>query len=173
MASPSLSSRDEHTRMLAYRKASTRRHEDLRMTIARYIRENLATVIAATLVACGLVASLVLLRPRAATNAQLVARVHDGDGHSYELPLSEDGSLEVTTALGTNVISVQDGFAFVAEADCPKGDCLRQHAISVPGQQLICLPHQLWVEIVEQGAPDGELDVTAATSTDDIDLVSR
>ena len=53
------------------------------------------------------------------------------------------------------------------------GDCLRQRAISVPGQQLICLPHKLWVEVVEQGAPDGELDVTAVTSADEVDLVSR
>jgi len=38
---------------------------------------------------------------------------------------------------------------------------------------MICLPHQLWVEIVETGAPDGELDVTAVTATDDVDLQSR
>ena len=103
----------------------------------------------------------------------MVARIHDGNGQTYELSLSEDDSLRVETSLGTNVIVVRDGAAFMAEADCPKGDCLRQRAISVPGQQLICLPHELWVEVVEAGAPDGELDVTAVTATDGIDLQSR
>ncbi len=143
------------------------------MTLIRYIRDNAATVVAATLIACGLVASSVLLRPRASASTEMVARIHDGNGQTYELPLSKDGSLTVETSLGTNVITVRDGAAFMAEADCPKGDCLRQRAISVPGQQLICLPHQLWVEVVEQGAPDGELDVTAVTSADEVDLVSR
>ena len=143
------------------------------MALLRHIRDNAATVVAAALIACGLVASFVLLRPRASVNAQMVARIHDGDGRTYELSLSEDDSLRVETSLGTNVIVVRDGAAFMAEADCPKGDCLRQRAISVPGQQLICLPHQLWVEVVEQGAPDGELDVTAVTSADEVDLVSR
>lgn len=143
------------------------------MTLIRYIRDNAATVVAATLIACGLVASSVLLRPRASASTEMVARIHDGNGQTYELPLSKDGSLTVETSLGTNVIAVRDGAAFMAEADCPKGDCLRQRAISVPGQQLICLPHQLWVEVVEQGAPDGELDVTAVTSADEVDLVSR
>lgn len=143
------------------------------MAVLRHIRENLATVVAAALIVCGLAACFVLLRPHTSSNAQLVARIHDGEGHSYELPLAEYGSLTVETSLGTNVIVVENGAVFVAEADCPKGDCLRQHAISAPGQQLICLPHQLWVEIVEAGAPDGELDVTAVTATGDADLVSR
>lgn len=143
------------------------------MALLRHIRDNAATVVAAALIACGLVASSVLLRPRASASTEMVARIHDGNGQTYELPLSKDGSLTVETSLGTNVIAVRDGAAFMAEADCPKGDCLRQRAISVPGQQLICLPHQLWVEVVEQGAPDGELDVTAVTSADEVDLVSR
>lgn len=143
------------------------------MAFLGFIRRNAATVVAAVLISCGLVASFVLLRPQAAADASLVARIHDAEGKTYELPLSEDASLTVETALGTNVIVVRDGAAFVAEADCPNGDCLRQHAISSLGQQLICLPHQLWVEVVAQGAPDGELDVTAVTATDDADLVSR
>jgi len=143
------------------------------MALLRHIRDNAATVVAAALIACGLVASFVLFRPHVPANAQMVARIHDGNGQTYELPLSKDGSLTVETSLGTNVIAVRDGAAFMAEANCPKGDCLRQHAISAHGQQLICLPHQLWVEIVETGAPDGELDVTAVTATDDVDLQSR
>ena len=143
------------------------------MAFLGFIRRNAATVVAAVLICCGLVASFVFLRPQTSTDTALVARIHDADGQTYELPLSKDASLTVETALGTNVIVVHDGAALVAKADCPNGDCLRHHAISSPGQQLICLPHQLWVEVVAQGAPDGELDVTAVTTTDGADLVSR
>lgn len=145
------------------------------MELARRIQEMRATVIAGVVVVACLVAAFVFLLPRASEGARLVARVHDADGATYGLPLDKDDQLTVTTSLGTNVIVVSGGAAHVAEADCPTGACLHQQPISLPGQQLICLPHQLWVEVVEQGAPDGELDVTAVTdgSGDNVDLVSR
>lgn len=142
------------------------------MTLPKPIRDNLATVIAAVLVVAVLLASFLLFRPRVAKGV-LVARIHDADGKTYELPLDKDDELSVTTALGTNVIAVADGEVRMLQADCPHGDCLHQHALSSPGQQIICLPHQLWIEVTEAGAPDGELDVTAVSDEDGIDLVSR
>ena len=158
--------------MLAYLKAKAieqRRH----MALPKVIRDNLATFVVGALVSFALLAAFLLLRPQDADAARLMVRVHDGEGHVHELPLTADDSLTVTTALGTNTIEVKDGEARVTFADCAGGNCLHQHPISVPGQQLICLPHQLWVEVVEAGAPDGELDVTAVSDSDDVDLVSR
>ena len=145
------------------------------MEFARRIQQMRATVIAGAVVVACLVATFVLLRPHVSGSASLVARIHDADGVTYELPLNKDGQLTVTTSLGTNAIVVENGAARVVEADCPTGACLHQKAISQPGQQLICLPHQLWVEVVEQGAESGELDVTAVTDSPDegVDLVSR
>lgn len=145
------------------------------MGLARHIRENAATLVVGAVVTLGLALAFVLLNPRAEETGPLVARVHDADGATYELPLAEDGELVVETSLGRNVIVVSGGSAAMHEADCPNGDCLRQQPIYAPGKQLICLPHKLWVEIVEQGAPDGELDVSAVSDADDegVDLVSR
>ncbi len=144
------------------------------MALPKLIRENLATVVAGVLVAAVLVAACLALVPRSTGAAPLVARIHDGEGTVRELPLERDDTLVVETPLGRNVIEVRDGAARVVEADCPNGDCLRQRPISQPGQQLICLPHQLWVEVVEAGAPDGELNAAAVSpESDDIDLVSR
>lgn len=144
------------------------------MALPKLIRENLATVVAGVLVAAVLVAACLALVPRGTGAAPLVARIHDGEGTVRELPLERDDTLVVETPLGRNVIEVRDGAARVVEADCPNGDCLRQRPISQPGQQLICLPHQLWVEVVEAGAPDGELSAAAVSpESDGIDLVSR
>lgn len=93
--------------------------------------------------------------------AKLRAVVHDGDGAVHVLPLDEDAELAVTTSLGTNVVVVKDGAVRVREADCPGLDCVHQGAISAPGRQIICLPHELWIEVVADGDDGGPMDVDA------------
>lgn len=103
--------------------------------------------------------------------------VHDGDGQTHVLELDTDATLVIETSHGTNTVEVSGGKVRIIEADCPNGDCLRQNAISEPGQQLICLPHQLWVEIVPEGGESGELDIDAVSTEDaspkSVDAVSR
>ena len=101
-----------------------------------------------------------------------VALVHDGDGEVHILPLGKDAELTVTTELGSNTIVVEDGRVRVTEADCPHGDCTRQTAISHPGEQSICLPHELWIEIVPQDGEAGEMDEQAVAYPDDVDTVA-
>lgn len=77
-----------------------------------------------------------------------VARITDGDGATYEMPLDADGVRTITTSLGTNVVEVKDGRVRVLEADCPNQDCVNQGWIDSPSQQIVCLPHKLYVDIV-------------------------
>lgn len=77
-----------------------------------------------------------------------VARITDGDGNVYEMPLAEDATRTVTTSLGTNVVEVADGRVRVREADCPNQDCVNQGWIGSSDQQIVCLPHKLYVDIV-------------------------
>ena len=90
--------------------------------------------------------------------------VHDADGKVHRLPLTEDGQLRVSTSLGWNVITVEDGQAYVSESNCDGHDCMRQGRISEPGMQLICLPHQLWVEVSAGSDGTGHMDVDAAAN---------
>lgn len=120
---------------------------------------------------------------RLPTEGTPVAVVHDADGHIWRLPLDTPTTLEVTSSLGSNTIMVADGAARMTDADCPHGSCLRQTPISETGQQLICLPHQLWVEVVpargEDTAQDGtQADVDAVGWKDerqafDVDVTAR
>ncbi len=62
--------------------------------------------------------------------------------------LREDDILTFTDgAGGRNVLVIRDGEAFMQEADCPDGLCIRQKAISKKGESIICLPHKLAVEV--------------------------
>ena len=134
-------------------------------------------IVAAVLVAAVLAYALAQAGGGAADGAQLRAVVHDGEGATYELPLSQDAELPVTTALGTNVVVVENGAVYVREADCDNQDCVHQGKLSAPGHQIICLPHKLWIEVTAEGEGNGEMDVDAvadgSSSEGDLDVVAR
>lgn len=115
----------------------------------------LNVVLVVVIAAIAVVAALVLhLQAGSAANGEdadgsvAVARITDGEGNVYEMPLNEDATKTVTTSLGTNVIEVRDGSVRVREADCPNQDCVNQSWISSSDQQIVCLPHKLYVNIV-------------------------
>ena len=138
------------------------------------LHENRATVVCALVVAALLAVLWLTLGARPQEGDDLVALVHDADGQVHELPLDEDASLTVVTSLGANEIAVEDGAVRMVDADCPNRTCLLAEPIAAPGKQIICLPHQLWIEVVPAGSTGGELDVTLAEDIDaDVDLVAR
>lgn len=66
----------------------------------------------------------------------------------YVLPLNEDREIEVQTVRGTNTVVIKDGKVSVIYADCPDQICVRHHAIEHVNESIICLPHELVIEIV-------------------------
>lgn len=100
-----------------------------------------------------------------AAQSARVAVIHDANGATYEMPLDRDDVLTVTTDLGTNVITVQDGSVYVSEANCPNHDCMEQGAISSVDRQIVCLPHKLWIEIIGQDG-NGNADTDSSGSSD-------
>ena len=110
----------------------------------------------------------------AGSTGELRALVHDSAGQTYELPLSQKTTITVETSLGKNVIVVEDGSVFVSEADCPKHECVHQGKLSAPGKQIICLPHRLWIEVVNDPAQASVLNVDAVLGgPESLDAVSR
>ena len=80
------------------------------------------------------------------------AVVKDSDNNEYVLDLSKDSATVVSTELGTNLVVVENGTVRVSEADCPNQDCVNQGAISKAGQQIVCLPHKLTIDISDREA---------------------
>ena len=81
-----------------------------------------------------------------------VVRV-DGEA-ALRIDLDRDGLYPVQTPYGENLLQVEEGRVFVAQADCPDGLCLNQGAIDRTGQSLACLPHRLSVTIEGEGGYD-------------------
>lgn len=111
-------------------------------------RSGRAGVIVAVLVVLVAVGSWLAVRAWEGGQESSRARVTDADGQVYELPLDKDAEQAVTSSDGTNVIEVKDGRVRVREADCPNQDCVRQGWIDSAGQQIVCLPHKLTVDVV-------------------------
>ena len=105
-----------------------------------------------------LVIAAVALAVAAAANAlgsavdARTAVIQDADGNTFTMSLSQDDVLTVASSAGTNVIEVQAGKVRVSEADCPNQDCVEQGWISKAGQQIVCLPHKLMVNITDEDA---------------------
>ncbi len=57
---------------------------------------------------------------------------------------------------GWNILVIQNGEAYLADADCPDRLCVKQGRIARTGQALTCLPHRLSVTI--EGGREPELD---------------
>lgn len=73
------------------------------------------------------------------------------------LPLSKNTTYEIQGMGGTNLLVIQEGEAWIEQASCPDGLCVKTGHIRQSGQSVICLPNRVVVEIV--GA-DGHDDPT-------------
>jgi hypothetical protein len=76
-----------------------------------------------------------------------------------ELPLNKDTTLEIQGLGGTNILVIKDGYADMTDADCPDKLCVQQSRISKDGESIICLPHQVVVEI--ESSETNDVDITA------------
>ena len=95
--------------------------------------------------------SLWLLLPGAPADA---VQVFSEGKCLYTLPLNTDTQVTVTTALGTNVVTVKDGKVAVTEADCPDHYCVKRGFCN-SGAQIVCLPNRLVLEFTGGRSVDG------------------
>lgn len=88
--------------------------------------------------------------------SQLVAIVKINGLQVDELPLGEGQAKEITYHPNEgqyNIVEVKGDAIRVREDNSPDQIAVNTGWISKPGQVLICLPHQLIIEIVEKGKP--------------------
>lgn len=76
---------------------------------------------------------------------------------SYDLNV--DGTYEIKTEAGSNLLVIENGKAYVKEADCPDGLCVNMGKISKTGENIVCLPHKLVIQI--EGGEDEGLDAVS------------
>lgn len=79
-----------------------------------------------------------------------VVRINGEEAARY--PLDTDGVYKLNG--GTNTLVIENGQAWISEADCPDKLCVKQGRIQYTGQCITCLPNKLTVT-VEGGEDDG------------------
>ena len=72
-----------------------------------------------------------------------------------EYPLLSDLETDIHgTQGGVNHLVIKDGMAWMENADCPDGLCIKMGRIHQNGQSIICLPHKIVVQIVAESKTD-------------------
>lgn len=88
--------------------------------------------------------------------------------------LDETQDIEIHTEFGHNVLHVENGSVYMAEADCPDGYCKRQGKISTEKETIVCLPHKLVVEIRGTNTDDGQTEEqTDGQTGEDYDILVK
>ncbi len=110
------------------------------------------------LVAAGVILGLVLLFTR---HSGKTVQVRISGEVVKNFSLDQDTEYQITGKDGgTNLLKIHGGKAWIEEADCPDGLCKNMGKISSSGQSVVCLPHEVVVEIVdESGTNDSGADI--------------
>ena len=95
-----------------------------------------------------LAAALFVFHFAAPKAAGAVAKITVDNETVATLPLSKDTTYQVETAAGYNLVVIENGRAFVREADCKNQICVKSRAIARAGESIVCLPHKMTVTVV-------------------------
>ena len=70
------------------------------------------------------------------------------DGKLYgEYSLSGNQTIVIDGSHGYNRVVIENGAAYVEDADCPDKYCMKYKPISKGNETIVCLPHRLVVEV--------------------------
>ena len=117
----------------------------------KYIRD---LILVGVLLLAALLALFVMrIRQDKATGSGAMVTVRTPQGDEI-YPLNKDGVFSLNG--GTNTLVIENGEAWVSEADCPDKICMGMGKISKNGEFIACLPNQ--VIIVVEGGEESPVD---------------
>ncbi len=108
-------------------------------------------LIGAILLAIIVLSAVVLLTKK--DGAYVIVQVNGEEVAKYYL--SEDGEYELNG--GTNVLRIENGQAYLTDANCPDHLCVKQGKIDQTGETITCLPNRLTVTVYGAGEPEVDL----------------
>ncbi len=79
------------------------------------------------------------------------------DGRQQEIySLQHAQEIKIETEYGYNLLVIENGQAYIAEADCDNQVCVHTQPITEHGGQIICLPHRVVIRL--DSAKESEID---------------
>ncbi len=82
------------------------------------------------------------------TEDAYAAKITYPEGETVVLPLDTDAAWTVQTKGYTVTVGVEDGAAYIVDSTCKDGQCRHMGKISRVGQEILCAPAGLSVQIV-------------------------
>ena len=83
-----------------------------------------------------------------------------------KLPLDQETSYTIETGDNdTNELVIEDGKAYLSEANCPDKLCVKQGKIFRKSETIVCLPHKVVISIEEADSDDA--------SEEEIDIIAK
>lgn len=67
--------------------------------------------------------------------------------HFGSWTLTEEQEIAIPGKVGTNLLRITNGAAYISSAECPDLICLHHRPISYNGEQIVCLPNRIIVSI--------------------------
>lgn len=119
-------------------------------------------ILAAVLLASGLLALWVWTRPSEGT----IANIYQDGVCIYSIDLSavtEGYEMTIEDENGVNVIRVEPGRICVLEADCPDQVCVQAGWLSDSASPIVCLPHRLVIRLEETAGAESEPDIDSVS----------
>ena len=72
-------------------------------------------------------------------------------------PLNHSSEIEISDDKGYNKVVIENGSVHMEDADCPDQYCVQHAAIRSSHETIICLPHELVVEITGGDVSDVDI----------------
>jgi len=88
-----------------------------------------------------------------------VAVIYVSGDKKETLSLLEERKITIKTENGYNTVQVRDGKVRVIDADCRDKICVNHAPVSFSNETIVCLPHQLIVEVT--GTEASVVDIVA------------
>lgn len=93
-----------------------------------------------------IIISFICLRP---TNKGNYAIVTISGEQTAKYDLNENIQTDIIST-GLNRLVIENGEAYISHADCKTNICVKTGKISKVGESIVCLPHNLIIEIVSE-----------------------
>ncbi len=96
------------------------------------------------------------------SGALVRVRVNNKEFGSYSL--NKNQTIRIREDDWENILEIKNGKASMVKADCPDKICVNHAAISKKGETIVCLPHKVVIEVIDQDGIKKE---------DSIDIISK
>lgn len=106
--------------------------------------------------------TLVYIQFHGKSGAEVKVSVNNKEYGVYSL--DKDQTITIGEDDWENILVIKDGKVNMTKADCPDKICVNHAAISKKGETIVCLPHKVVVEVINQGKTQ---------SGDQIDIISK